>query len=88
MRKLSIIALVVTVMSPLSALAYTQEDVNACTPDVMRLCMSAIPNVGRITQCLAQNKQQLSSACAGVFSRPRAATAQRDPPARIHPASY
>ena len=88
MRKLSIIALVVTVMSPLSALAYTQEDVNACTPDVMRLCMSAIPNVGRITQCLAQNKQQLSSACAGVFSRSHAASAERERPAKIESTSY
>ena len=88
MRKLSILALVATAMIPLAAHAYTQEDVNACTPDVMRLCMSVAPDVDRITQCLMHNKQQLSSACAGVFSRPRAAGAEREPPAKIQPASY
>ena len=88
MRKLSAIALIVTAMSPLPALAYTQEDVNACTPDVMRLCMSAIPDAGRVTQCLAQNKQHLSSACATVFSRPRAASADRERPAKIESTSY
>ena len=88
MRKLSIFAFIVTALAPLPAIAYTQEDVNACTPDVMRLCMSAIPDVGRITQCLAQNKQQLSSACSIVFNRPRAATADRERPAKVQPTSY
>ena len=88
MRKLSTIALIVATMSPLSALAYTQEDVNACTPDVMRLCMSAIPDAGRVTQCLAQNKHQLSSACATVFSRPRAASSERERPTKVEAASY
>jgi hypothetical protein len=88
MRKLSTIAFIVTLMSPLAAIAYTQEDVDACTPDVMRLCMSAVPDVGRITQCLAQNKRQLSAACTTVFNRPRAASSDRERPAKIQPASY
>ena len=88
MRTLSTIALLVIAMSPLPAVAYTQEDVNACTPDVMRLCANYIPDEGRIAQCLVQNKKQLSPACTQVFSRPRAANAERERPARIEPARY
>ena len=44
MLKLSAIALVLTMMAPLSAIAYTQEDADACTPDAMRLCQKAIPD--------------------------------------------
>lgn len=88
MRKLSTIALLITVMAPLPAIAYTQEDVQACTPDVMRLCLGAIPDAGRVTQCLVQHKQQLSAACTTVFNRPRAANADRERPATIQTTSY
>ena len=76
MRKLSAVAFVIitiTIMitAPLPAIAYTQADADACTPDAMRLCASAIPDVRRVALCLAHNKQQLSSACAAVFNRPR-----------------
>jgi hypothetical protein len=88
MRKFSIIAFIVSAISPLPALAYTQEDVNACTPDVMRLCMSEIPDEGRVARCLVQNKHQLSPACTVVFSRPRAANADRGRPAKVQAANY
>ena len=81
MRKLSAVAFVViTIMItvPLPAIAYTQADADACTPDAMRLCASAIPDVSRVAFCLAHNKQQLSSACAAVFNRPRGASATRE----------
>ena len=55
MGKFSAIAFVITITAPLPAIAYTQSDADACTPDAMRLCWSAIPDA--ITQCLAQNKQ-------------------------------
>jgi hypothetical protein len=67
MRKLSAIA------APLPAMAYTQEDADACTPDAMRLCQQAIPDSTRITQCLVQNLRQLSPACTQAFYRIRAA---------------
>ena len=39
MRKLSAVAFVVMMITgPPSAIAYTQEDADACTPDAMRLC--------------------------------------------------
>jgi len=88
MRKFSIIALIVSAISPLPALAYTQEDVNACTPDAMRLCMSEIPDEGRVARCLVQNKHQLSPACTVVFNRPRAANVDRGRPAKVEVANY
>ena len=61
MSKLSAIAFIITIMAPLPAVAYTQTDADACTSDAMRLCWNAIPDAIRITQCLFQNKQQLST---------------------------
>jgi hypothetical protein len=81
MRKLSAVDFVtITIMitAPLRAIAYTQADADACTPDAMRLCASAIPDVSRVAFCLSHNKQQLSSACAAVFNRPRGASATRE----------
>ncbi|MEW6645401.1 MAG: hypothetical protein AB1586_33230 [Pseudomonadota bacterium] len=39
----------------------------ACTPDVLRLCGSDIPDTERIVQCLRRNLPQLSVACHDVF---------------------
>jgi len=88
MGKLSAIALIITIMAPLAAIAYTQEDVDACTPDVMRLCLNAIPDASRVTQCLVQNKQQLSPACTVVFNRPRGASADRERSLQTQRTSY
>jgi hypothetical protein len=78
MGKSSVIAFIATIMAPLPAIAYTQKDVDACAPDAMRLCLNAIPDASRVTQCLVQNKQQLSSACTIVFNRPRGASVDRE----------
>src|ERR1039457_2496201 len=79
MRKLSAVAFVVMMITgPPSAIAYTQEDANACTPDAMRLCQQAIPDESRVALCLVQNKRHPSPACAIVFNRPRAASAARE----------
>jgi hypothetical protein len=78
MLKLSAVAFIVAMMAPLPAIAYTQEDANACTPDAMRLCQNAIPDVSRVALCLVQNRRQLSPACAIVFSRERDASTVRE----------
>jgi len=79
MRKLSTAAFVmIMITAPLPAIAYTQQDADACTPDAIRLCANAIPDVSRVALCLAHNKQQLSSACADVFNRLRGASATRE----------
>jgi hypothetical protein len=91
MRKLSAVAFVIiTIMitAPLPAIAYTQADADACTPDAMRLCASAIPDVRRVALCLAHNKQQLSSASAAVFNRPRDASATRERRENIKKTSF
>ena len=61
MRTLCAAFFIVAMMAPASA--YTDEQVSACTPDVMRLCSDAIPDVGRITKCMIQKKAQVSATC-------------------------
>ena len=59
------------VMGGTSALAQehrgTLEQQMACTPDVFRLCGSAIPDENRIVACLQANTPQLSTPCRAVF---------------------
>ena len=88
MGKLNVIVLMVATMAPLPAVAYTQEDADACTPDAMRLCQNAIPDAGRVAQCLVANKQQLSPACTSVFNRPRGATVDGGQPAKAQTTNY
>ena len=88
MRKLSAIAFIVMITAPLPAIAYTQEDVAACTPDAMRLCQQAIPDESRVALCLVQNKRQLSPACIMVFNRPRAASAARELPVNVQKTKF
>ena len=73
MLKLCAIASLMATLVPLPAIAYSQADADACTPDAFRLCQNAIPDATRVAQCLAQNKNQLSPACKIVFSRPASA---------------
>ena len=88
MFKLSVVAFIVMIMAPLPAIAYTQEDADACTPDAMRLCQNAIPDVSRVANCLVQNKRQLSPACTIVFNRPRGASATRERQENIHKTNF
>ena len=88
MGRLSALAFIVMIMAPLPAIAYTQADADACTPDALRLCQNAIPDASRVTQCLVQNKQQLSPACTNVFNRPRGASADREQPVKTQGTTY
>jgi hypothetical protein len=67
MRTFCAMLFVVAITAP--AFAYTDEQVTACTPDVMRLCAEAIPDQGRITKCMIQKKKQISAACMMVFKK-------------------
>ena len=87
MVRLGAVVLLLTMVS-LPAFAYSQEDADACTPDAMRLCQNAIPDVTRVTQCLVQNRQRLSPACSSVFNRPNGASAEGERPAKTHKATY
>ena len=70
-------------MAPLPSTAYTQADVDACTPDAMRLCMHAVPDKSRVVQCLVKNKRELSPACTVVFNRTQNVSVSRERPAGI-----
>jgi hypothetical protein len=41
----------------------TQEQRQACTPDAMRLCSDAIPDVEKITKCMISKYKELSEPC-------------------------
>jgi len=47
--------------------AYTQDQAQRCTGDAMRLCSAEIPDVDRITACMAKKKAQLSEGSRAVF---------------------
>ena len=54
----------------------TQDQQQACTPDVMRLCGDSVPDVEKIVACLRRNRSGLSLGCgaafgAGASHRPR-----------------
>jgi hypothetical protein len=48
------------------------SDQEACTPDVFKICASAIPNEDAIVACLNAHVPQLSPACRAVIDPPHA----------------
>ncbi|POR41277.1 hypothetical protein [Methylobacterium sp. V23] len=49
------------------ARAGEEEQVALCREDVMRLCLTAIPDRGRIVACMRAQEASLSPACRAVF---------------------
>lgn len=47
--------------------AYTSQQQQLCTGDALRLCSSEIPDVDRITACMARHRAALSEGCRAVF---------------------
>jgi hypothetical protein len=45
----------------------TPQQQQACTPDVMRLCNQFIPDVAKISVCMAHNRANISQACRDAF---------------------
>jgi hypothetical protein len=50
-----------------SGKAYTPEQQQLCSSDALRLCSSDIPDVDRITVCMARQRDQLSPGCKAFF---------------------
>jgi hypothetical protein len=50
------------------------EERAACQPDVLRLCASEIPNVGKIIACMKRERKNLSPACSAVVDARLGAT--------------
>ena len=71
MRKLIAMAFVLTISATFPAIAYTQADIDACTPDAMRFCQQAFPSQSRVVLCLIKNRRQLNAACTVAFNRAR-----------------
>jgi hypothetical protein len=76
-RHALVVALAATLHATASFALGTDEQRAACTPDVFRLCSSAIPNVDQIIACLKQKKASLSVGCQAVFNAPQQAAATR-----------
>jgi hypothetical protein len=56
-------------MSNAAAAQGTPAQRAACEGDAQRLCSQYIPDVDRITACLAQQQRYLSAACRAMFER-------------------
>jgi hypothetical protein len=66
----------------------TEQQRQACTPDVFRLCGAYIPDADRIADCLRGNGPRLSRPCYDVFfpaPPPQYAPPQYAPPQDVDP---
>jgi hypothetical protein len=70
---LSAIAFAATALSVTPSLAFSSEAQQMCTGDAMRLCGHEVPNVQRITACMARNRAHVSPGCRAVMEREHAA---------------
>jgi hypothetical protein len=48
----------------------TPQQQQACQPDAMRLCGEFVPDVAKITACMAKKRAQLSPACRAATTVP------------------
>jgi hypothetical protein len=68
---------------------HTQEEQAACSGDPFRLCGPEIPDVDRVTACMARSMAQLSPGCQVYFrSGPEAAAAPAGAPMSIKPTTW
>jgi hypothetical protein len=70
---LSAIAFAATALYVTPSLAFSSEAQQMCTGDAMRLCGHEVPNVQRITACMARNRAHVSPGCRAVMEREHAA---------------
>ena len=60
----------VTLMSAPASAQGTPEQQQACQSDAFRLCNEFIPDVQKVTACMARKRASLSPACKTQFSHP------------------
>lgn len=63
----------------------TEQQREACTPDVFRLCGKYIPDADRITTCLRESGPRLSPACYVVLYPPQTTSQSGNQPKSIRP---
>jgi hypothetical protein len=66
-RCIWVIATALMFAMPTASQAYTFEQEQMCSGDAMRLCISEIPDVERITACMERQRESLSEGCRAVF---------------------
>ena len=63
----------IALLAPAAAsAAVTAADRAACTPDALKLCAAAIPDVAKVTACMTAHQSQLSAACRAALAAHRA----------------
>ena len=67
-RIAAVAALCFTAANAMAQERGSQQQQDACKPDVYRLCKDFIPVTDKIVSCLQQNRSKLSPACRKVFS--------------------
>ncbi|MDE1933487.1 MAG: hypothetical protein KGI34_05795 [Bradyrhizobium sp.] len=67
MKRLAMVAAIVTGAWPAAGWSYTMEQQQACMGDAFRLCGSEIPDVSRITACMVRRQVELSDGCRVYF---------------------
>jgi hypothetical protein len=73
-------------MWPAASEAYTPEQQAACTDDAFRLCGADIPDVDRVTACMARKQDQLSPGCR-VYFQPSEPAVRAGMPLSIKPSA-
>ena len=64
-----LVVVVATTLASSPAFATGEAEARAaCTGDVFRYCVSAIPNLDRIIVCLRGQKEKISKPCQAVLS--------------------
>lgn len=56
-------------LTPVAAMAASQEEEQACMNDAFNVCGHAIPDRDRVGACLYQNISRISPACRTVLTR-------------------
>jgi hypothetical protein len=56
-------------LTPVAAIAASQEEQQACMNDAFNVCGDAIPDHGKVAACLAKNINRISAPCRTVMLR-------------------
>lgn len=67
MTRIFLVAAFVLMSSPV--FAFSLEEKTLCMADAIRLCLSEIPNVEKITACMVKHKAEVSPACRALMDR-------------------
>jgi hypothetical protein len=63
------LAFAIFAITPIAAMAQSQQEQNACMSDVFNVCGHAVPDRDRVVSCLVTNVNRISSECRTVVQR-------------------